>query len=386
MRPLRVPRDLTTILASVGGVVAWAGVVLPAALSHRRGQVPIVWWVLSAVVVVCFVMLSDALVRPQPSDRWAMVVGVGAALAANMVWGVDQIAPVFLVLMAGACGWALDTRGIIALGTFLFFALMAILAWQGATVVWAVIYGALILFASLMVDVVVRSAHERDKSAEVARQLEVTNAALVQTNADLAATQALLTEVSAADERLRIARELHDSMGTQVTTLALTLDLLARHTTPETEELVADARALAGDLIREVRGAVTQLRDGPVSVRDQLTRTARSLPRPHVSLDLDTTLDEVSPSHADAVCRVVQEALTNAAKHSQARHARVEVRRRDGWIEVSVRDDGQGADPITPGHGLVGMTERVGALDGTVEWTSQRGQGFTVSARIPDRA
>ena len=380
-----MPRDVTTVLASVGGVVAWAGVVLPAALSHRRGQVPPVWWALSIVVVVCFVMLSDALVRPHRSDRWVMVIGVGAALAANMVWGVDQIAPVFLVLMAGACGWALSTRGTVVLGAFLFFALMAILAWQGATIVWAVIYGALILFASLMVDVVVRSARERDISGEIARQLEVTNAALVHTNADLAAAQARLAEVSAADERLRIARELHDSMGTQVTTLALTLELIARHTTPQTEALVADARALAADLIREVRGAVTQLRDGPVSVRDQLTRTARSLPRPIVSLDLDPTLDEVSRPHADAVCRVVQEALTNAAKHSHARQAWVEVHRRGGWIEVTVRDDGRGADPITPGHGLTGMTERVSAIEGTVEWNSQRGQGFTISARLPDR-
>lgn len=385
-RLVRPPRDTTTFLAAIGGVVGWAGVVLPAAMSHRRAEVPVLWWVLSLVVLVCFVMLSDALIRPRPSDRWAMVVGVAAALGANMVWGVDQIAPVFLVLLAGACGWSLQTRGLIVLGVFLVAALMAILEWKGATIVWAVVYGALIFFASLMVDVVVRSAKERDKSDAVARELELTNGRLVQTNADLAATQARLAEVSAADERLRIARELHDSLGNQVTTLSLTLELIARHTTPETEGLVADARVLAAGLIRDVRGAVTQLRDGPVSLRDQITRTARSLPRPAVSLDLDATLDEVSRPGADAVCRVVQESLTNAAKHAQAEHAWVDVHRREGWIEVSVRDDGHGADPIAPGHGLVGMTERVAALNGEVHWSSEPGHGFTIVARIPDRA
>ncbi len=385
-RPSRAPLDPVTILAAIGGVVAWAGVVLPAALSHRRAEVPVVWWLLSVIVLVCFVMLSDALLRPHPTDRWAMVVGVAAALGANLVWGVDQIAPVFLVLLAGACGWSLQTRGLVVLGVFLVLGLMGILVLKGGTIVWAVVYGALIFFASLMVDVVVRSARERDTSAAVARELELTNARLVQTNADLAATQARLAEVSAADERLRIARELHDSMGNQVTTLSLTLELIARHTTPETEGLVADARALAAGLIRDVRGAVTQLRDGPVSLRDKITRTARSLPRPAVSLDLDATLDEVSRTRADAVCRVVQESLTNAAKHAQADHAWVNVHRRDGWIDVSVRDDGQGADPITPGHGLVGMTERVAALDGTVQWSSVPGQGFSVVARIPDLA
>ena len=166
-RPLRAPRDATTILAAIGGVVAWAGVVLSAALSHRRTEVPVLWWVLAIVVLGCFVMLSDALVRPHPTDRWAMVVGVAAALGANLVWGADQIAPVFLVLLAGACGWSLQTRGLIVLGVFLVVALMAILAWQGETIVWAIVYGALIFFASLMVDVVVRSARERDKSEAV---------------------------------------------------------------------------------------------------------------------------------------------------------------------------------------------------------------------------
>lgn len=57
-RPSRAPLDPVTILAAIGGVVAWAGVVLPAALSHRRAEVPVVWWLLSVIVLVCFVMLS----------------------------------------------------------------------------------------------------------------------------------------------------------------------------------------------------------------------------------------------------------------------------------------------------------------------------------------
>jgi signal transduction histidine kinase len=81
----------------------------------------------------------------------------------------------------------------------------------------------------------------------------------------------------------------------------------------------------------------------------------------------------------------VQEALTNVVKHAGAEHARVDVRERDGALEVTVHDDGGGFAPDEPtqGFGVAGMRERAGLLDGTFSLRSAPGTGTTVTARLP---
>ena len=85
--------------------------------------------------------------------------------------------------------------------------------------------------------------------------------------------------------------------------------------------------------------------------------------------------------------RIVQEALTNAAKHGKAKRAIVEVHEDDTDIRLRVRDDGEGFDPSvhSDGFGLLGMQERVQLLDGTFEIDSSPGQGTTIEARFPVR-
>jgi signal transduction histidine kinase len=85
-----------------------------------------------------------------------------------------------------------------------------------------------------------------------------------------------------------------------------------------------------------------------------------------------------------ALYRVVQEALTNVARHAGARSVEVSLRADDGVVRLSVADDGAGApgEP-TPHLGLLGIRERVAALAGTLEITTARGAGFRLDARIP---
>ncbi len=85
--------------------------------------------------------------------------------------------------------------------------------------------------------------------------------------------------------------------------------------------------------------------------------------------------------------RIVQEALTNAAKHGNAKRAIVEVHEDDADIRLRVRDDGEGFNPSahSEGFGLLGMQERVQLLDGTFEIDSSPGRGTTIKARFPIR-
>jgi signal transduction histidine kinase len=83
---------------------------------------------------------------------------------------------------------------------------------------------------------------------------------------------------------------------------------------------------------------------------------------------------------------VVSEALTNAAKHAHASVVRVAVRVRDGVLELSVRDDGSGGADPERGSGLIGLTDRVDALGGTIEVASPPGQGTTLRVTLPVEA
>jgi len=83
------------------------------------------------------------------------------------------------------------------------------------------------------------------------------------------------------------------------------------------------------------------------------------------------------------VFRCVQEAMTNAIKHADARNLWVELKRSEAGWEILVRDDGKGAANIVPGNGLKGMKERLEEVGGKVQFESQPYKGFTIQAFIP---
>ncbi|MFZ1287839.1 MAG: histidine kinase, partial [Candidatus Phosphoribacter sp.] len=319
-------RDLVELGSTLGGIVAWAGVVVPTALNYRRNAVPAVWWALAVVILVCFIVLPGTRRRPRVSDRIVLAVMIAAGLGACAVWGGDVATPVFLVLNSGVAGFVISTRGSMFLVAGQTAYLFLILTLQNTTVVWALLYGALMFFAALMVHVVMREKGAVEAAAAVAAELESANSRLVATNAALLQAQSRLSEASRVEERLRISRDLHDGLGSQLTALTLHLDLIARSVDGPAAEYVAQAKALAALVIGDIRSVVSQLRGSQVSPRDQIARFARSLPRPSTSLDITEALDEAPAPVAEAIMRVVQEALTNAARHGGATHVKVVVR------------------------------------------------------------
>lgn len=238
-------RDFVAWGSALGGTVAWAGVVVSAALNYRRASVPILWWVLCVIVLVCFLSLGGSRARTSTRDRAIFAVLTLAAIGANAVWGADLMSGVLLVLVAGVAGWVVPARVSVPLMLALTAAMALILWSENATVVWALLYGTLLFFASLMVHVVVREQAARREAAAVAAELEVTNSQLVAANAALHEAQTRLAEASKAEERLRISRDLHDGMGNQLTALSLQLDLIDRLVDGRATNHVAQARALA---------------------------------------------------------------------------------------------------------------------------------------------
>jgi signal transduction histidine kinase len=192
-----------------------------------------------------------------------------------------------------------------------------------------------------------------------------------------------------AEERVEIARDLHDVVSHTLAVVGVHLNVAMDAFDAEPDEARASLR-----LAQDVRGrAMTDLK-ALVGVLREGSDPAPSLESLHLlvqridSAGLEVSLTEfgdrgdVPAPVATTVYRVVQESLTNTVRHAGATRAVVTLRYALESVEVEVRDNGRGADPMIDGHGIAGMRERVAALGGALTAGGDQG-GFTVRATIP---
>ena len=202
----------------------------------------------------------------------------------------------------------------------------------------------------------------------------------------LRASRARLVEAGDA-ERRRLGRDLHD--GAQQRLVALMIELqLARERLPGDPagalELVDSAFANAQAAVGELRDLASGIHPAVLSQRGLDAALESLASRSPVPVELGSRLAERLPIAVEtAAYFVVAEALTNVAKYACATHAGVDVRHENGCAVIEVRDDGIGGADAGGGSGLRGLQDRVGALDGTLEVTSPRGEGTLIRARIP---
>lgn len=196
------------------------------------------------------------------------------------------------------------------------------------------------------------------------------------------------------DERRRIARELHDSASQNLTSLLVGLkNLQTACGDPRLEQQTESLRRVAAQTLDEVHEISMRLRPhilddlGLSAALERLTREWQE--RYKIPLDLLIHCgEERLPGEVEtAIYRIVQESLTNAARHAGAQSASVLVERRGQAVIAVVEDDGQGFDPTqTPGErhlGLAGMRERAELLGGKLTIESQPGAGTSVHVQIP---
>lgn len=199
------------------------------------------------------------------------------------------------------------------------------------------------------------------------------------------------------EERSRIARELHDEIAQQMTTVNLLVGAAKRQLAPdsrikptldEAQEILigmgSDVRHLSHELyppLLEQAGLPTALR----SYCNEFSRT-RGI---SVSCEADAEIKELSAGTALALYRIAQEALGNSAKHSKAKQVRVQLTCIDGLIRLVVSDDGVGFAPgragASGGVGLLNMRERARFLKGAFVLESEPGHGTTVRAEVPQQ-
>ncbi|MGH3133237.1 MAG: GAF domain-containing protein [Gaiellaceae bacterium] len=196
-------------------------------------------------------------------------------------------------------------------------------------------------------------------------------------------------------ERSRLARELHDETGQALTSILLGLKTLEQSVgAGEEADAVAALRDLVVSTLQDVRRLAVELRPAVLDdfglgpALERLVHTHRE--QAHVAIDFEEHLrEERLPNDVETTLyRIVQEALTNVAKHAGATRISILLTRKEASVVVVVEDDGRGFDPLETrpdALGLAGMRERVGLLGGRLTLEAEPGVGTTVVAEVPVR-
>jgi len=233
-----------------------------------------------------------------------------------------------------------------------------------------------------------------------ADQLATTFNSMLEAIDDLSKSRARHILHAQEEERKRIARELHDETSQALTSLLISLALLEESVTdPVGRARICDTRTLVHETLRAVRNMSLDLRPSALDDLGLLPALRWYVREYQQKCGLEAELavsglKERLPSEVEtALYRMIQESLTNTARHAHARHVWVTLTEDGLLLRATVRDDGSGFDAAgmmrkrwqDRGLGLAGMQERAALLDGSVEIESEPGAGALVTVTIPLR-
>jgi signal transduction histidine kinase len=357
-------------LSSVGGV----GSVVPHEARRRRASSKWRRWPVAVVFAACTGLAAVAATKGIVTPPVMVLLALTAYLVGS--WLPRPLSVVALAIAAGVLGAALLYAAFAATGASV--AVEAVVALLSLTAPWFV-GDATAARRRYLAGLAEQAERERAAEAERARQ-------------------------QVREERVRIARELHDVVAHSLAVVTVQAGvgkrLMSRR--PEAASSALESIEMIGrtaqqelrvvlGLLREEGIGDAELSPAPrLADLKELADTVRASGTP-VELHMPHLGDQLSPALELTVYRVVQEALTNVVKHSPGAPASVDIAVCGKDIRIEVTDSGSQAAPgggrgFTPGHGIVGMRERVAAFGGSLDAGPLPGAGFRVLAEIPAEA
>jgi signal transduction histidine kinase len=368
----RMPERLRLLLQPLNLAAILTLATVAVSLRHEAGlSMPLAWALIGAYLAG---FLASGQLPPGRPVAQAALHAFAAACALALVWIAPRTgtAPVLIVVLIASLALGYPPRRVLVLVVLLNLALYGVLRVRGhaAPAMAVTIYLGFQAFAALI--------------AHYARSAERARDQLALVNADLLATRALLADSARDAERLRVARELHDVAGHKLTAMSLNLHALAGDPALAARSELTIARRMAGELLADIRNVVHALRDARgLDLATALHALAAPLPRPRLELEIaqDVRIDD--PSLADTVLRLVQEALTNSARHGSAARVCVRLRRAAAALEITIEDDGVLRGPLREGNGLSGMRERVAGAGGRIAFECGARGALRIHAELP---
>lgn len=369
-------------LLRYAGLFTWLVLTIPLLFIRSVVDEPVpaeqylAWWALHVLFGLTYwnQVRELPLKAPLSYRLVTLTVLTGSALAICLA-SESSLGGVLLLVVAGLVPWMLDRTAAVSwvLGQNVLLAIVISLL-PGTTFADASVNAGLFLGISLFAFI----------SSFVALRQHTARDELRKVNSELRATQALLAENTRIAERVRISRELHDLVGHHLTALTLNLEVATHLVEGKALEHVQQAHSLAKLLLADVREVVSDMRDDDkVDLAVALETLVEGVPEPRIHLDLPEEVAMTDPGRAQVLLRCAQEVITNSVRHAEARNLWIRLRPEGDGVELRARDDGRGVKNFVPGNGLIGMSERLKALGGTLDVITAAGKGFALRAIMP---
>jgi signal transduction histidine kinase len=361
----------------------------------RRFTFQELFWGLSFGVVYLFLALNDHVIFDRLPAGWAealffsvqcsLVLGIGWVLGTGGNWLIGVPLAAFAVeRLAPRRRWpvyvALIATVVLPIG-------LRQTSWTDALVnvpINSAITGSVVFFVATFAQMRLNEQQARENAEQLMAELE-------KANVQLAAYATQAEELAITQERNRLAREIHDSLGHYLTTVNVQIEA-AKVVMDSDPERALDAMNKAQDLAQKgltrVRESVAALRESPVSNRPLHQAIAALVEEAHstgIVTEFEVAGEPQILEHkvALALYRVAQEGLTNVRKHAHASRVDVLLEFQPGTVSLEVRDNGVGAVEAAGGFGLLGIRERMQLLGGRLEISTGAGKGFCLTASVP---
>jgi NarL family two-component system sensor histidine kinase YdfH len=351
--------------------------------------------VLFTFFMVMHAFLHFLVMRTGDEFRWmtsyVIAQGVIAFAAARLGHNASLAYGLFYGLIGETVGilWK-TTRGLFSLLFNLLLSALAFILVEGIDRLWLWVVTSLPFVALILLYVFVfrRSIDDTERYKKLLAELETAHR-------QLAEYAARVEDLTIADERQRMARELHDTLSQGLAGIILQLEAATAHLGQKHPDkvgaILGQAITHARSTLDEARRAIGDLRaeephDLDLAVREEVDRFTAITGIP-CELDM-RSLDDLPEPVREHAARSVAEGLSNVARHASAKHAAVKIGVSDGFLMLEIMDDGKGFNPENaigrPGHyGLLGMRERARLAGGSMEIKSAVDKGTTLHLSLP---
>lgn len=235
----------------------------------------------------------------------------------------------------------------------------------------ATLYSMFNLFVLFVTTRVIAERLAKDRAANLLRELK--------------ATQTLLSETAKKDERVRIARDLHDTLGHHLAALSIQLEIASHSQQPDkTKQQIEKSQTIAKLLLADIRETVSEFRaKQPINIKKALCELVSGIDGVQINLNLPEAWQLDDAKLAEAVLRICQEALTNSIKHANTEQIDIRLSLSTQALSLMIQDQQTpNSTDFKAGNGINGMCERVDSLNGQCQIGFNQ-QGFYYRIQLP---